>query len=210
MKLYSFAPSPAGQRVRMFLVEKGLEVPTIELNVRADEQFKEPFTSMNPFHCVPFLQLDDGTVISETVSICRYLEEFNREPSLFGSDARERAIIDMWIRRVELDGYVPTLHAFRNHLPNFEGKVVPGTRTALAQLPAMVERGKQMLCVFLDRLDPQLAQHEFIAGDGISIADITAYYTVNMANALQVNIEGPYADVFRWHTEFSKRPSAQF
>ena len=104
MKLYDFGPAASAQRVRMFLAEKGLEVPIVELNVRDDRQFQEPFTTMNPFHCVPFLELDDGTVIAESVSICRYLEELHPEPSLFGRGAVERATIDMWNRRVELDG----------------------------------------------------------------------------------------------------------
>ena len=85
MKLYDFAMAPNAQRVRIFLAEKGLEVPTEQLNIREDKQFVEPFTSMNPFHCVPFLALDDGTVIAESISICRYLEELHPEPPLFGS-----------------------------------------------------------------------------------------------------------------------------
>ena len=128
VKLYDFGPAANAKRVRMFLVEKGMTVPTVELNVRDGAQFEEPYTSMNPFHCVPFLELDDGTVIAESVSICRYLEELQPEPSLFGRDAAERAIIDMWSRRVELDGFMPALHATRNDVPLFAGRVVPGTR----------------------------------------------------------------------------------
>ncbi|MGI9335860.1 MAG: glutathione S-transferase family protein [Gammaproteobacteria bacterium] len=209
MKLYDFGPAANAQRVRMFLAEKELEIPLVELDVRADNQFKEPFTTMNPFHCVPFLELDDGTVIAESVSICRYLEELHPEPSLFGRDAVERATIDMWNRRVELDGFMPTLHALRNHVPLFEGRVVPGTRTGLAQLPAMVERGKEMLDIFLARLEPQLAQHAFIAGPDFSIADITGYFTMNMANRLEMDIEGRYPSIFRWHGEVSSRPSTK-
>jgi len=97
MKLYDFELAPNAQRVRVFLAEKGLEVPTQQLNVRDDDQFVEPFTSMNPFHCVPFLELDDGKVIAESMSICRYLEELHPEPPLFGRTAEERAVIDMWL-----------------------------------------------------------------------------------------------------------------
>ena len=129
MKLYDFELAPNAQRVRVFLAEKGLEVPTQQLNVRDDDQFVEPFTSMNPFHCVPFLELDDGKVIAESMSICRYLEELHPEPPLFGRTAEERAVIDMWLRRFELDAFIPMLHAVRNHVPMFAGRVVPGTRT---------------------------------------------------------------------------------
>ena len=209
MKLYDFGPAANAKRVRMFLAEKGMTVPLVALNVRDDAQFKEPFTSMNPFHCVPFLELDDGTVIAESISICRYLEEtVQPEPSLFGRDARERALIDMWNRRVELDGFIPILHATRNDVPMFAGRVVPGTRTGLAQLPAMVERGQEMLHVFLERLEPQLAGNAFIAGARVSIADITGFFVVNMANRFEMGVAGRYPAIHRWHTAFSARPSA--
>lgn len=209
MKLYDFALAANGKRVRVFLAEKDLTVPTFELNLREGQQFTEPFTSLNPFNCVPFLELDDGTVISESVSVCRYLEELNPEPSLLGRTAVERATIDMWNRRIEIDGFMPILHAVRNHLPNFKGRVIPGTRSDLPQLPAMVERGQDMLRVLLERIDPQLAKSEFIAGPSISIADITGYFMMNMANMLEMDIEGPYPNVFRWHQTLSRRPSIQ-
>lgn len=208
MKLYDFGPAANAKRVRMFLVEKNLEVPMVELNVRDGAQFEEPFTTMNPFHCVPFLELDDGTVIAESISICRYLEELHPDPSLFGRDAVERATIDMWNRRVELDGFIPALHGTRNDVPMFAGRVVPGTRTDLAQLPTMVERGKEMLDIFLGRLEPQLANNEFIAGPTISIADITCFFVINMANRFEMDVGNRYPNIHRWHTAFSARPSA--
>ena len=207
MKLYDFGPAANSKRVRIFISEKGMEVPVVELNVRDDAQFKEPFNSMNPFHCVPFLELDDGTVIAESISVCRYLEEIHPEPSFFGRTAEERAIIDMWNRRVELDGFMPALHATRNNVPLFKGRVVPGTRTDLEQLPAMVQRGKEMLDIFLGRLDPQLAVNEFVAGSVISIADITCFFVINMANNFELEIESRYPNISRWHNEFSARPS---
>ena len=208
MKLYDFGPAANSKRVRMFLVEKGMEVPTVQLNVRDDEQFEEPYTSMNPFHCVPFLELDDGQVISESISVCRYLEELQPEPSLFGRTPTERALIDMWNRRVELDGFLPILHATRNHVPLFAGRVVPGTRTDLQQLPTMVERGQEMLHVFLGRLEPQLSANEFVAGAEVSIADITLFFVINMANRFEIGVAERYPGIDRWHAAFSKRPSA--
>ena len=207
MKLYDFGPAANSKRVRVFLAEKGIEVPIVELNVREDDQFKEPFTSMNPFHCVPFLELDDGTVIAESISVCRYLEELNPEPSLFGRTAVERGIIDMWNRRVELDGFMPALHAVRNKVPLFAGRVVPGTRTDLAQLPMMVERGTEMADIFLARLEPHMAKSAFIAGAEVSIADITCWFVINMVKMLGIDVEGRYPNIHRWHTEFSARPS---
>ena len=207
MKLYDFGPAANSKRVRVFLAEKGIEIPIVELNVREDDQFKEPFTSMNPFHCVPFLELDDGTVIAESISVCRYLEELHPEPSLFGRTPEERGIIDMWNRRVELDGFMPALHAVRNKVPLFAGRVVPGTRTDLAQLPMMVERGTEMADIFLARLERHMAENAFIAGADVSIADITCWFVINMVNMLGIDVERRYPNIHRWHTEFSARPS---
>ena len=209
MKLYDFELAPNAQRVRVFLAEKGLEVPTEQLNVRDDDQFVEPFTSMNPFHCVPFLELDDGKVIAESMSICRYLEELHPEPPLFGRTAEERAVIDMWLRRFELDAFIPMLHAVRNHVPMFAGRVVPGTRTDLPQLPVMVTRGKEMMEVFLARVEPHMAQNEFIAGPDFTIADITGFFTVRMTNALEMDLTTPYPAVTAWFAKVSRRPAFQ-
>ena len=209
MKLYDFELAPNAQRVRVFLAEKGLEVPTEQLNVRDDDQFVEPFTSMNPFHCVPFLELDDGKVIAESMSICRYLEELHPEPPLFGRTAEERAVIDMWLRRFELDAFIPMLHAVRNHVPMFAGRVLPGTRTDLPQLPVMVTRGKEMMEVFLARVEPHMAQNEFIAGPDFTIADITGYFTVRMTNALEMDLTTSYPAVTAWFAKVSQRPAFQ-
>ncbi len=104
---------------------------------------------------------------------------------------------------------MPTLHAVRNHLPNFKGRVMPGTRSELPQLPAMVERGQDMLKVLLGRIDPQLAKSEFIAGPAISIADHTGFFMMNMAKHMEMDIEAPYPNAFRWHQALSRRPSTQ-
>ena len=209
MKLYDFALAPNAQRVRVFLAEKGLEVPTEQLNVREDAQFAEPFTSMNPFHCVPFMELDDGTVIAESMSICRYLEELHPEPPLFGRTAAERGVVDMWLRRFELDGFIPMLHAVRNHVPTFAGRVVPGTRTDLPQLPEMVIRGKEMMEVFLSRVEPHMAKNEFVAGPEFTVADITACFTVRMTNPLEMDIATSYPAVAAWFAKVSARPAFQ-
>ena len=209
MKLYDFTPAPSSQRVQVYLAEKGLELPTEQLNVRADEQFAEPFTSMNPFHCVPFLALDDGTVIAESMSICRYLEELHPEPPLFGRTPAERAIVDMWLRRFELDAFIPLLHALRNHLPNFAGKVVPGTRTDLPQSEAMVSRGKEMAGVLFDRAEPHMARNEFIAGPDFSVADITGFFTLRMAYALEMDVGASWPAAHAWFRNVSARPAFQ-
>ena len=207
MKLYDFGPAVSAQRVRVFLAEKGLEIPTEQLNVREDNQFAEPFTSMNPFHCVPFLELDDGRVIAESVSICRYLEELHPEPALFGGTAEERGIVDMWQRRFELDAFLPLLHAVRNHVPMFAGRVVPGTRTDLPQLPEMVSRGKEMTKVFLGRIESHMERNEFVAGPALSIADITGFFALRMATMLGIDIGASSPAAAAWFARVSARPA---
>ncbi|MDH2381747.1 glutathione S-transferase family protein [Bradyrhizobium sp. CER78] len=210
MKLYGFGPAASAQRVRVFLAEKGLDIPTEQLNVRDDDQFAAAFTAMNPFHCVPFLELEDGTVIAESVSICRYLEELHPEPALFGRTAVERAVIDMWLRRFELDGLVPMVHAVRNHVPMFAGKVVPGTRTDLPQLPAMVIRGKELMEILLGRVEPHIARSEFVAGPEFTIADITGFFAIRLTRVLEMDIATRYPAVANWFAKVSARPTFQF
>ena len=205
MKLFDFEPAANAQRVQVFIREKDIEIPTEQLNVREGKQFLEPFTSMNPFHCVPFLELDDGTVISESVSICRYLEEIYPNPALFGTTAETRAIIDMWLRRFELDGFIPLLHAVRNHAENFKGRVIPGTRTDLPQSPEMVARGIEMGKMFLERVEPHMADNEFVAGSRFSVADITAFFTVKLTRPLEIDINSSYPAVAAWMDRMSKR-----
>ena len=210
MKLYDFGPAVSAQRVRVFLAEKGLEVPTEQLNVRDGDQLAEPFTSMNPFHCVPFLELDDGTVIAESMSICRYLEELHPEPALFGGTAEARAVVDMWQRRFDLDGFIPMLHAVRNHVPMFAGRVVPGTRREdLPQLPEMVARGKEMMEIFLGRIEPHMARNEFVAGAALSVADITGFFAVRMAGMMGLDLSASYPAVAAWFARVSARPAFQ-
>ena len=209
MKLYDFAPAANAQRVQVFLKEKGIEIPTEQLNVREDNQFSEPFTSMNPFHCVPFLELDDGTVIAESLSICRYLEEQYPNPLLFGESAKERAIIDMWLRRFELDGFIPMLHAVRNHLPTFQGRVVPGTRTELSQMPEMVKRGMEMMNIFLTRIEPHMSKNEFVAGSKFTVADITAFFTLRLTNAVEMDISTSFPETSAWMERTSTRAAFQ-
>ena len=205
MKLFDFKPAANAQRVQVFIREKDIEIPTEQLNVREGKQFLEPFTSMNPFHCVPFLELDDGTVISESISICRYLEEIYPNPALFGTTAETRAIIDMWLRRFELDGFIPMLHAVRNHVENFKGRVIPGTRTDLPQSPKMVTRGIEMGKMFLERVEPHMADNEFVAGSRFSVADITAFFTVKLTRPLEIDINSSYPAVAAWMDRMSKR-----
>ena len=207
MKLYTFAPAANALRVEMFLREKELKLETISVNVREDELFKEPYNSMNPFNCIPFLELENGTIITETISICRYLDEQSNSSKLFGNDTEERAIIDMWNRRIELDGFLPLLHSVRNKTSFFKGKVVPGTRTSITQSPEIVERGIEMFDILLNRIEPHLSKNKFLLGDKFSIADITSHFMFNLSNMLKIDFGQKYKNVYRWKSDIEKRPS---
>ena len=207
MKLYTFAPAANALRVEMFLREKELKLETISVNVREDELFKEPYNSMNPFNCIPFLELENGTIITETISICRYLDEQSNSSKLFGNDREERAIIDMWNRRIELDGFLPLLHSVRNKTSFFKGKVVPGTRTSITQSPEIVERGIEMFDILLNRIEPHLSKNKFLLGDKFTIADITSHFMFNLSNMLKIDFGQKYKNVYRWKSELEKRAS---
>ena len=121
MRLYDFALAPNPRRVRMFLAEKSVEIPLVEINTREKAQFAESFDAINPLHAIPVLELDDGTCIAESVAICRYIEEVHPEPPLMGTDARDKAIVEMWNRRVELVGYAAASEAVRKRVADVRG-----------------------------------------------------------------------------------------
>jgi glutathione S-transferase len=162
---------------------------------------------MNPFNCIPFLELDDGTIICETMSICRYLEELYPEPCLFGTNSKERALIDMWNRRLELDGFLPLIHSLRNKTSFFIGKVIPGTRNEVKQLPELVQRGIEMFEILLDRIDPHLLNNQFISGNKFSVADITGHFMMNLSKILKIEFKNDYPNAYRWQNELSTRQS---
>ena len=205
MKLYQFDLAPASRRVTFFLRETGIKVPIVQLNVRDGDQFKEPYNSLNPFHCIPFLELDDATTISESVAICRYLEEtYNMPTKLFGGNSLERAIIEMWNRRLEIDGYVPLINGIRNKFDRYKGKVLPGTRNDLPQVPEIADRGIDSSSILFKKLNTHLKTSTYVAGEALSIADITGYEVVGLATALEININ-EFEEIKTWHEKLDRR-----
>ena len=208
MKLYDFALAPNPRRVRMFLAEKGIEVPTEQSNTREAQQFSDEFQKVNPRGTVPALVLDDGTAITESVSICRYFEDMHPEPNLFGANAKERAVVDMWNRRTEIEGYAPAADVVRNSLEMFKDRAIAGMPSGVPQLPGLVERGRASYARVLDRLDPELSSRQFLAGDNFSIADITAFIALDFAKRGELEVPAGASNVLRWQNEIAARPSA--
>ncbi len=209
MKFYDFALAPNPRRVRMFLAEKGMTIPSVQVNTREREQFTDGFKKVSPRSIVPVLELDDGTCIAESVAICRYIEEIQPEPKLFGRDAREKALVDMWNRHAETDCYGAAGEMVRNNAPMFADRGLPGLPGGVPQIPALAERGRQTLDRFMHYLDDHLADNAFLVGDYFSIADMTTFITVEFSKRADYAVPDDCANVKRWHGEIAARPSAE-
>lgn len=205
MRIYDFALAPNPARVRAFIKEKGIEVPFQEVKVREGQQHEEPYVTKNPFRLTPFMELDDGTIIAESMAICRYLEEMHPEPNLMGNDAKERAVVEMWNRRVEMDGFSNLGSAARNSMPMFIGRVLPGEKGDQPQSAEVAARGKELVGLFLPKLDAQLANNAFVAGDRFTVADITAVFLLRGAKAQEFDLSA-CPNIERWFAEVSARP----
>jgi len=193
----------------MFIAEKGVAIPFHSVNLRDGEQFSDWFTAINPRQQVPALVLDDGRMLAEVPAIWRYLEETFPEPPLFGSDAVDEALITMWERRVELDGFTPAMEGVRNAAAGLKGRALSGPHD-YDQIPELVERSKHRVSNFYEDFDSRLEEVAFVAGDNFSAADITALVTVDFATAeLKMPIP-PGARAFRrWYENVAARPSAK-
>ncbi len=208
MELYDFSLAPNPRRVRIFLAEKGIEVPLVSVNTREMEHFSDWFRAKNPGCTIPVLELDDGTCISESVAICRYFEEIQPEPPLFGNGAVERALVEMWNRRAELEGVQAVAEIIRNSAPMFDDRGIAGVR-GVPQIPALVERGKASLARFFETIDARLGEARYLAGENLSIADITAFVAIGFAGRAEITIPEACANATRWFAEVGARPSAE-
>lgn len=208
MKLHEFALAPNPRRVRMFLAEKSVTIPTVQVNTRERQQFSPEFVRINPFSVVPVLELDDGTFIGESVAICRYLEALHPAPPLMGRDAKDAAIVEMWNRRAEIHGMQAAGEVVRNAEPMFADRGVEGAPDGFPQIPALVERGRKRLARFFTWWDQQLATSPFVAGHHFTIADITSFVTIEFAKRANIVIPPECSNVARWHERVAGRASA--
>lgn len=201
MKLYSAPmPAPNPRRVRMAAAEKGIALDEVMLDLRQREHKAPEHLARNPLGQVPVLELDDETTISETVSICRYLDAIAGEPVLFGGDAREQALIDMWVRRVELQIGEPVKMFWRH--------AHPATAALLTQFTDYGASNRALLDRSMRWLDGELAQgRRFIAGDAFTMADIAAVTIVDFGTLIgMAPLEGR-EHVQAWHGRMAERPS---
>ena len=208
MKFYDCSTAPSPRRVRIFAAEKGLQLDTVQVDLRGGEQFSAAFRAKNPDCVVPVLELDDGTCISEVLAICSYLEDTHPQPPLFGRTPAERAEILMWYTKIEQQGLVGIMEAFRNSSKGFKDRALAGPES-YEQIPELAARGKQKVERFIAKLDSHLADRDFVAGDAYSIADITALVTLDFAGAVKVSVPDEARDLQRWYAAVSARPSAR-
>jgi len=201
MKLYDGGRAPNPRRVRVYLAEKGITVPLEPVNLGALQHKSAEFAAINPVQRLPALALDDGSVIAESIAICRYFEALHPEPPLFGVGAREIAEVEMWNRRLELNLLFPIAHVFRNTHPAMKEMEVP-------QVPAWAEANKPRIMDFLDILERNLRDRPFAAGDRFSVADITGLVAVDFMKPAKLMVPEACASVRRWHAAVSARPSA--
>lgn len=202
MKLYDGGRAPNPRRVRVFLAEKGMTIPSEQVDISKMEQKTPEFTAVNPMQRVPVLVLDDGTVIAESMAICRYFEELRPEPPLFGRGATEVALVEMWNRRMELNFLAPVAAVFRHLHPAAKDMEQP-------QVGEWGEANKPKVTEFLEFLDKELKDRLFAAGDHYTVADITGMIAADFMRVSKMSIPEELANVRRWHSHVSERPSAR-
>jgi glutathione S-transferase len=202
MKIVQARAAPNPRRVRIFLAEKGIEVPFEEVDLMQGALKTPEFTAVNPFQRVPVLVLDDGTAIAETIAICRYFEELKPEPALFGRGPLAVASIEMWSRRMELGLLLSVAQAFRHLHPAMAKLEVP-------QVAAWGEANKPRALEILPIMDAQLASSRFLAGPDYSVADITGLVAIDFMKPARIERPLALENLARWYEEVSRRPSAK-
>jgi glutathione S-transferase len=206
-KLYESTGSPNSRRVRIFMAEKGISVARVPVDLGAKEQLSDAYARINPRRVVPTLVLADGTVIGEVPAIFRYLEETHPGSPLFGTSPKDKALVTMWERRMELEGFAAVMETVRNAAAGLKGRAIAGPH-GYEQIPALVERGRQRVKDFYADLEARLAEVPFVAGDRFSAADITAIVTVDFASkALSLPIPEGHEATRRWYATVAARPS---
>jgi len=202
MKLYDSKLAPNPRRVRIFLAEKGITVPTEQVDLAALQQRSEAYTAINPMQRVPALVLDDGTVITESIAICRYFEALQPDPPLFGRGALDAALVEMWNRRAELHLLGPVAFVFQNLHPAMKQMIIP-------QVPEWAEANKPRVMAFLQFLDGELKERPYVAGTDYTVADITTLVAVDFMRPAKLAVPETLTNLKHWHQTVSARPSAK-
>ena len=201
MILYDCGPAPNPRRARVFLHEKGIDIPIEQIDIMKGDHKKENYKKMSPLSQVPTLELDDGTYITESIAICRYFEALYPQPNLMGNNPKEIAIIEMWQRRLELLLMQGIAHTYRHGHP------------AMASLEEQVkewsEASRPRVIKTLNWLEEEMEDKEFICLDRFTIADITALVCFDFAKWPGINIPENCNNLLSYYERLSQRPSAK-
>jgi len=201
MKLYDSLRAPNPRRVRWFLAEKGDHaVEIVNVDVFKGEHRTPEYLGRAGLANVPALEMDDGTCVTESVAICRYLESVYPEPNMFGRDPRETAIIEMWLRRVEMMLATPLMLAVRHSHP-----ALAALEKQIPEIAESNRRGGERAMKIFDR---QLAQSPFIAADRVTMADIVAATAIDFSRMAKFQIPEEFSHARRWYDEMMARPAA--
>jgi len=207
LKLYQSAGSPNSRRVRIFLAEKGLKLTLVPVDLGKGEQRSDKYRLINPREMVPTLVLDDGTAIGEVLAIWRYLEETYPSKQLLGATPTEKALVTMWERRAELEGFAAVMEGVRNAAAGLKSRAIAGPHD-YEQIPALVDRNKLRVANFISDLDARLTDSPFVASEQYSVADITALVTIDFAaKALGISPLENHRGLRHWYSAVSSRPS---
>jgi glutathione S-transferase len=201
MILYDAGRAPNPRRVRIFLAEKGVDVEKRQVDLGALAHKGVEYSAINPLQRVPSLVLDDGTVITETMAICRYFDALHPKPEMFGAPGREAAIVEMWNRRLELHLLFTVAQVFRHLHPGMKALEVP-------QVAEWGEANKPRVSEFLALFDKQLEANRFAAGNAFTVADITGLVAVDLMKPAKLVVPDDLRHVRRWYDEVNARPSA--
>ena len=206
LTLYDCATAPSPRRARIFLAEKSVVFETIQVDLRNAEQLGSAYRQINPQCTVPALRTEDGTVLDDNAAIIAYLEARYPEPPLLGTTPIEKAQIASWNWRVEFEGLLAVAEALRNSAPAMANRALPG-QVDYPQIPELAERGLARLQQFFAMLDGHLADHNFIATDRFSVADITAVVAVDFARIVKIKPGEQHPHLQRWRAAMAQRPS---
>ena len=204
--LYDCATAPSPRRARILLAEKGLAHDTVQVDLRRGEQLGEAYRQINPQCTVPALRTEEGLLLTDNAAIAAYIEARYPEPPLLGRTSAQKAEIASWQWRVEFEGLLPVAEALRNGSPAMADRALPGP-VNYAQIPELAQRGQQRVQHFFATLEERLSSHEFVAGDGFSIADITAVVAVDFARVVKIKPGEAHPHLQRWRAAMALRPA---
>jgi glutathione S-transferase len=200
VKLYTSPYAPSPRRVRMYAAEKGIALEYVSVDIAANETQSADFLAINPLAETPVLELNNGQRLTESMAICRYLDDTHPGPDLFGATVDERAAINQWVDRLLFRLYVPTTHAFR-HGHAFWVDRIP-------QVPAYAEVARAQVLAEWSALDHHLAQRNFIARSQFSMADIVGFVAIDFAKVVGLRVGDDRPHLAKWYQHVRSRASA--